>query len=62
MGQPICFNAMRDPRGAFVSPHRRAGVTHLSRDCGVGMTLVARLRIKPPNFRKINGVNFATMT
>jgi len=62
MELPICFNARRDPRGAFVSRHRRAGVTPMSRDCRVGVTLAARLRVKPPIFSMINGVNFATMT
>ncbi|ATI79586.1 hypothetical protein A6768_05780 [Sphingobium yanoikuyae] len=62
MDQPICFNAMRDPRGAFVSPHRRAGVTRLSRDCRIGLTLTARLRRKTPILSMINGVNFAAMT
>ncbi|QJR01901.1 hypothetical protein HH800_06630 [Sphingobium yanoikuyae] len=62
MELPICFNAMRDPRGAFVSRHRRAGVTPMSRDCRVGVTLAARLRRKTPKFSMINGVNFAAMT
>lgn len=62
MDQPICFNAMRDPSGASLSPRWRAGVNRLSRDYRVGMTLAARLRVKPPRFSMINGVNFATMT
>ncbi|MDV3479013.1 hypothetical protein [Sphingobium yanoikuyae] len=62
MDQPICFNARRAPSGASLSPHRRAGVPPLSRDCRVGVTLAARLRVKPPRFSMINGVNFATMT
>ncbi|TKV44122.1 hypothetical protein [Sphingobium yanoikuyae] len=62
MDQPICFNARHDPRGASLSPHRRARMTRLSRDCRVGVTLAARLRRKPPRFSMINGVNFAAMT
>ncbi len=34
----------------------------MSRGCRVGVTLAARLRVKPPQFSMINGVNFATMT
>jgi hypothetical protein len=62
MDQPICFNGRHEPSGALLSPHRRPGVTPMSRDDRVGVTLAARLRVKPPRFSMINGVNLATMT